>query len=91
MAEKLREQPIEQKIVPTIRREQREIHSPLDTLGRSSENLRIPAEQTRPGGPRAIAKSDRDMVVAKNVSELRLEGSSPIQERFLRLLESLRV
>ncbi|MFN7991688.1 MAG: hypothetical protein U0R44_06030 [Candidatus Micrarchaeia archaeon] len=87
--EKAREQPVETRQLPAIQREQREFHSPLDSLGRIARNLRIPSEQTRPGSERAVARSDQDMRIARNVSALRLEGSTPLHARFLRMLESV--
>ncbi len=93
MAETFKEReapkPPETRLAPTIQREQRETHGPLDTLSRSARNMRIPAEQTRPGGPNAVAKTDMDVQVARNVSALRLEGSSPLPARFQRMLESM--
>lgn len=77
-----------ERTLPTIQREQRELHSPLEALGRGAAHLRIPAESTRRGGPRAVAKSDLDMTIARNVSALRLDGSTPLHSRFMRLIES---
>lgn len=78
-----------QSHLPTIRREERELHGPLDALGRSAIHLRIPAQVTRPGNERAISRADLDMRIARNISSLRLEGSTPLYARFLRLLESI--
>jgi hypothetical protein len=78
-----------QKLLPSIRREEHELHGPIDSLGRVAVNLRIPAESTRPGNERAVARADIDMFVARNVSELRFEGSTPLHARFLRMLESI--
>lgn len=93
MAETFKEReiskPPETRVVPTIQREQREVHGPLDTLSRCATSIRAPNEQTRPGGPKAVARTDLDMRVARNVSELRLEGSSPVHARFQKLLESM--
>jgi hypothetical protein len=75
--------------LPTIQRDGMEFHTPIDTLSRSATHLRTPAENTRQGGSRAMARSDFDMRVARNVSEMRLEGSTPLHERFLRLLSSI--
>ncbi|MFH0884174.1 MAG: hypothetical protein V1861_00505 [Candidatus Micrarchaeota archaeon] len=75
--------------LPSIRREERELHGPLDALGRGALHLRIPAQITRPGTERAVARADLDMRVARNVSELRFEGSTPLDARFLRMLESI--
>lgn len=92
MAEILRERapvrPVESRL-PSIRREERELHSPIDALGRSAVHLRTPHEAVRQGGATAIARASLDMRVARNVSDLRLEGSTPMGERFLRLLQSL--
>ncbi len=74
--------------LPTIRREE-ELHSPIDALGRCAAHLRIPAEQTRAGEGMAVARAGLDMRVARNVSDLRLEGSTPLPERFRRMLDSL--
>lgn len=93
MAETFRQRetakPPETRLVPTIRRERRELHGPLDTLSRGAVNLRIPSEQTRPGGAKAVARSDMDMRIVRNVSGLRLEGSTPLHARFQRLIESI--
>ncbi|MEW6723083.1 MAG: hypothetical protein AB1324_07505 [Candidatus Micrarchaeota archaeon] len=75
--------------MPAISREQREFHTPLDTLGRSAMHMRTPNESARQGGPRAVSRADLDMRVARNVSALRLEGSTPVHERLLRMLESI--
>jgi hypothetical protein len=92
MAETFKERetvkPIERQ-APAIQREQREIHGPLDTLSRTARAMRIPNEQTRPGGPKAVARTDMDMRVARNVSELRLDGSISVPARFQKLLESM--
>lgn len=98
MAETFREReteaqrPIQKPVqshLPTIRREERELHGPLDALGRGALHIRIPAQVTRPGNERAISRADLDMRIARNVSSLRLEGSTPLYARFLRLLESV--
>ena len=93
MAEVLRERevtrPPEQRTLPTIQRESRDLHTPLDSLGRISQNLRIPYEQTRAGEERAIAHADFDMRLARNISDLKLTHSTPLDGRFLRLLESM--
>jgi hypothetical protein len=92
MAERFREREAEkppERLLPSIRREERQLHSPIDVMGRSAIHLRIPAETTRPGNGRAVARADLDMRIARNVSELRLEGSTPLHARFLRMLESL--
>jgi len=78
-----------QKMLPSIRREERELHGPLDALGRGALHIRIPAQITRPGDERAVSRADLDMRIARNVSELRLEGSTPLHARFLRMLESI--
>ena len=80
---------VQRREMPAISREQREFHTSLDTLGRSAVHMRIPNESTRQGGARAVSKADLDMRVARNVSALRLEGSTPVHERLLRMLESL--
>jgi hypothetical protein len=93
MAETFRQRetakPPETRLAPTIQKEQRELHGPLDVLARGAENLRVPYEQTRQGGPKAVARSDMDMTVARNVSGLRLDGSAPLHARFQRLIESI--
>ena len=93
MAETFKERevvkPPEARLAPAIQREQRELHGPLDTLSRSAAGIRIPAEQTRPGGPKSVARTDLDMRIARNVSELRLEGSSPVPARLQKLIENM--
>lgn len=90
MAETFREraEKPQERVLPSIAREQRELHSPLDSLSRSAVHLRLPAESARRGGS-AVRKSDLDMRVARNAHELRLEGSEPIAQRFSRLLEAV--
>jgi hypothetical protein len=78
-----------ERVMPTIRRDEREQHTPIDVLGRSALHMRTPAELTRPGGERALARADLDMRLARNVSLLRMEGSTPLPERFLKMLEGL--
>jgi hypothetical protein len=77
-----------ERTLPLIQKEQN-LHSPLDSLGRSAVHLRTPAESTRIGGPKAISKTDLDMRITRNVSSLRLEGSTPLHERLIKLLESM--
>ncbi|MCI0503867.1 hypothetical protein L0Y65_04095 [Candidatus Micrarchaeota archaeon] len=92
MAETFREREApkaQERVLPAIRREEREQHTPIDVLGRSAVHMRTPAQLTRPGAERAVARADFDMRVARNVSELRLEGSTPLPERFLKMLEGL--
>jgi hypothetical protein len=91
MAEVFREKPrAPERVLPIIQREERELHSALDTIGRSAAHLRIPVESTRSGNSRAIARSDLDMRIARSVSSLRLEGSTPLHARFMRLIESMK-
>jgi hypothetical protein len=78
-----------EKVLPAIRREEREHYAPIETLGRCATHLRIESEQTKAGNARAVAKADLSMRVARNVSELRLEGSTPLGSRFLNMLEKL--
>lgn len=92
MAETFREKEAQrpaERLMPTIRREERELHSPIDAMGRAARNIRIPNEETRGGDERAVARADFDMRIARNVSELRLEGSTPLHARLLRILEGL--
>jgi len=92
MAETFREKEAQrpaERLLPAIRREEGELHSALDSIGRSARHLRIPNESTRPGQEKAIARADFDMRVARNVSELRLEGSAPLHERLLRMLQGI--
>ena len=79
----------QERALPSIRREEREHHTAIDVLGRSAAHMRTPVELTRPGGERAVARADFDMRVARNVSDLRLEGSTPMSSRFLKMLEGL--
>ena len=78
-----------ERILPAIRREEREQHSPIEILSRSAAHMRITSETARVGTERAVAKADLDMRVARNVSALRLEGSTPLASRFLMMLEKL--
>ncbi len=87
--EKEAQKPPEARLAPTIHREQAELHGPLDTLSRSARMMRVPSEQTRSGGPNAVARTDKEAAVARNVSELRLEGGSALPARFQRMLESM--
>ena len=79
-----------ESLLPSIRREGRELHSPIDAIGRSAAHMRIPAEQTRSGNGKAVARADFDMRVARNVSVLRMDGSTPLPERFIRMLDAIR-
>ena len=78
----------QERLLPSIQREQREFHSPLDSLSRVSIHLRIPAETTRRGSS-GIQKTDLDMRIARNSHALRMEGSTPLHERFLRMIEAV--
>jgi hypothetical protein len=92
MVETFREREAPKRAVvtlPAIRREERELYPPIDALGRGATHIRIPHELTRPGNAKAVSRADLDMRIARNVSELRFEGSTPLPERFLRLLEGL--
>ncbi len=94
MAETFREREMQrrpQAQLPAIRREEREPHTVLDALGRSADHLRTPAEMTRPGGAEAVYRAGMRMRIARNVSDMRLEGSTPISERFMRLLDAIRL
>lgn len=83
-----REQKPQERLLPSIAREQREFHSPLDSLSRINVHLRITSEGTRRGDS-GVQRSDLDMRIARNAHELRLEGAEPLHSRFARLVESL--
>ncbi len=76
-----------ERLLPTIKREQAEVYAPLDTLARCAGHLRLASESARLGNSKAVIKADTDMRIARNVSALRLEGSTPVAERFLRLFD----
>ena len=62
-----------------------ELHSPIDTLGRSAEHMRIPAEGTY----HSAAQAESKMRIASNVHNLRLEGTAPLPERLIRALQEV--
>lgn len=63
----------------------REMHTPIDVLSRSVAHLRTHSEATY----RDTGEADFRLSVAKNIQELRLEGSAPLSSRFARLLDAL--
>ena len=65
-----------------------EVHGAIDTLGRSAEHMRIPSE----GSYKDVATADMSMRIAKNVQALGLfenSGTSPLSERFAKMLRSV--
>jgi hypothetical protein len=80
----------ETRLLPSVSRTRAELHGPLDSLGVGASHLRLTGESTRMGGARAIARAAEDMAVARNISNLRLEGSVSVRERFQALLTALR-
>ena len=98
MGDTLREREAEktaEKHLPQIKRATDGIHTPIDSLGRCADHMRTPSENTRLGGSeapmKASAQSDFDLFIAKNVSGLRLEGSTSLHERFLKMLEAIKI
>jgi len=97
MGDTLREKEAEktaEKRLPQIKRATEEIHTPIDSLGRCADHMRTPSENTRLGDAnaplKASALSDFDLFIAKNVSGLRLEGSTSLHERFLKMLDGIK-
>jgi len=76
-----------ERLLPSVSRAE-EFHGPIDSLGRSASHIRLTGESTHAGGA-AVIKADRDMAIARNVSALKLEGSTPVRERFKQLLNAL--
>lgn len=74
------------RLLPAITRGE-ELHSAIDTLGRSASHIRLTSESTVLGGTKAIARAGNDMDIAANVDKTR---SIPVPERFQNLLSSLR-
>jgi hypothetical protein len=72
-------------VMPAIRREQPELHSPIDMLSRVATNLRIPSEGTYSNMGEAGLMSR----IAANVQSFMQEGSVPLHTRFARMLESV--
>jgi hypothetical protein len=66
-----------------------ELHGSIDTLATSAANSRLTGEYAALG-PKAVARADLNMRIARNVSDLRLEGSTPVRERFTGMLTALR-
>ncbi len=88
--ESLKDEAPKERLLPSVSRARgEELHSPIDTLGRTASHIRLTSESTLSGGARAMARADSNMAIAKNVSDLRLEGSAPVRERFRQLLNAL--
>ncbi|NYZ74102.1 hypothetical protein H0O00_03090 [Candidatus Micrarchaeota archaeon] len=92
MAETFKEKEVpKERVLPSVSRARgEEFHSPIDTIGRSASHIRLTSESARLGGARAVIRADQDMAIAKNVSDLKLEGSTSLSERLQNMLASLR-
>ena len=66
-----------------------ELHGSIDTLAASAANIRLTSEYAALG-QKAMARADLSMQIARNVSGLRFEGSTPVRERFKYMLTALR-
>ena len=90
MTEVQKEQEIQTKtprVLPTIQRMQEQTHSSLFVLSRASANIRTLAEQTRIGEQSAVARAADAMVIAQNVSALRLDNR--LGPAFMGMLENI--
>jgi len=77
-----------ERLLPSVSRAE-EFCSPIDTLAIGAVHSRLRSESTYVGSARAAAKADSNMAIARNVSALKLEGSTPVRERFRQLLNAL--
>ncbi len=68
-----------------IKRGSAELHTPIDALGTCSMNMRIPSEGTY----HSVMTADFKMRVAANVQQFMLEGTTPLPERFVKMLQSV--
>jgi hypothetical protein len=71
-------------LLPSIRREE-QIHSAIDSLGRSASNMRTHSEGTYGRVEDAVMATR----IAANVQSFLQEGSAPLSARFTRLLSSI--
>jgi len=71
-------------LMPSIRREQPELHSPIDALSRGAEHIRV-----IPGTHHDVQQAERILRIRANVEQFLREGTTPLHTRFARLLESL--
>lgn len=87
--ETFRERPSERPQVetraPTPVPAERQMHSSIDVLSISASNLRITSESTY----RSPSEAELASRIARNVSELRLEGSAPLVTRLSQLVRTL--
>lgn len=77
-----REEERKKAVLPTIRREQHELHSALDALGRGAAHIHTPPEGTY----RNVEEAGRVTRIVANVQSFLQEGSAPLYTRFLRML-----
>jgi hypothetical protein len=68
-----------------IKRGPVEFHSPIDALGEASKNLRIPSEGTY----HSVGMADSKARIAMNAQPLVMEGTAPLHERFVKMLQSI--
>lgn len=73
------------RVLPTIRRQEPELHTPLYAMVRAADNMHLQTEANYT----SVAAADRGMQTARNVQELRLDASRPLSERFAGLLQAL--
>jgi hypothetical protein len=68
-----------------IKRGPAELHSPIDALGECSKNMRTPSEGTY----HSVSTADSKMRIASNVQQFMQEGTTPLPERFVKMLQSV--
>ncbi len=68
-----------------IRRGPAELHTPIDALSICSENMRIQSEGTY----HSVSTADSKMRIAANVQQFVQEGTTPVHERFMKMLQSV--
>jgi hypothetical protein len=70
-----------------IRRGPAELHSPIDTLSSAKANRELGRHSE--GTHHSVQKAAQATVLASNVQMHLNEGSAPLHERFIRMLQSI--
>jgi|GEM_PF-6822744 len=68
-----------------IKRGPAELHTPIDALGTCSMNMRIPTEGTY----HSVDTAAQKMRFASNAQQFMQEGTTPLPERFIKMLQSV--
>ena len=88
MAEKYAEKTApkqEERLLPAIRREEADLHTSLDILARTAGHRNTHSESTYSD----VKAADLGMRVARNAQPYVSEGTTPLRERFARLLDAV--